>query len=40
MHVTCMKVKHIKLSMAYAHPLEQFVCAPCVNMANVSQHDK
>jgi hypothetical protein len=23
--------------MAYAYPLKQFVCAPCVNMANVSR---
>jgi hypothetical protein len=25
--------------MAYAHLQVQFVCAPCVYMANVSQHE-
>ncbi len=35
----CEKLEHIKLFVAYAHPLKQFVYAPCVNMANVSWHE-
>ncbi len=34
-----MKLEHIYVYVAYACSLEQFVCAPCVNMANVSTHD-
>ncbi len=39
MHVTYMKLEHIYVYVAYACSLEQFVCAPCVNMVNVSTHD-
>jgi hypothetical protein len=39
MDVTCMKLEHIKVSMAFSYLLEQFVCEPCVNIANAPRHD-
>lgn len=39
MDVTCMKLEHIKMFVAFAYPLKQFVCEPCVNITNVSKHD-
>ncbi len=34
-----MKLEHMKVFVAFAYPLKQFVREPCVNIANVSRHD-